>query len=82
MPILVESITPDPMRNVLLTLAVSMTASGVICGGTLIAESINGKLQGKPERATELMMAAIALTHTAVLPLELARNADEQEAAA
>ena len=69
------------MRNFLLTLALSMTASGVICGGTLIAESINGRLQGEPERATGLFFSALALTHTAVLPLELARNA-EQEAAA
>ena len=70
------------MRNFLLTLAVSMTASGVICGGTLIAESINGRLQGEPERATALIFSALALTHAAVLPLELARNAADQEAAA
>ena len=70
------------MRNFLLTLAVSMTASGVICGGTLIAESINGSIQGRPERATGLFFSALALTHTAVLPLQLAINAADQEAAA
>ena len=69
------------MRNFLLTLAVSMTASGAICGGTLIAESINGGIQGKPERATALFFSALALTHMAVLPLELARIDAQREAA-
>ena len=68
------------MKNFFLTLAVSMTASGVICGGTLIAESITGKLQSKPERATALIFSALALTHTAVLPLQLAINAADQSA--
>ena len=69
------------MKNTLLTVALSMSASGLICGGTLIAESINGKILGNPERATALIFSAIALTHVAVLPLEVARINAQQEMA-
>ena len=68
--------------DALLAASMAVCASGLICGGALISESISGDLQNKPERATALFFSALGLTHAAVLPLELARITAEQEAEA
>ena len=75
----------DQMRfkpsDALLAASMSLCASGLICGAALISESISGEIQGKPARATQLFFAALGLTHVAVLPLQLASSAIEQEQA-
>ena len=59
-----------------------MSAAGVICGGTLIAESATGKLTGTDgSRATALFITALSLTHAAVAPLMWACEAADREAA-
>jgi len=71
------------MKNTFLTLAVSMSAAGVICGGTLIAESATGKLIGTDgSRATGLFLSALNLTGLAALPLQLAGRVADAEAEA
>ena len=69
------------LSDALLAASMAVCASGVICGVALISESVSGDLQNKPARATQLFFAALGLTHVAVLPLQLASSAIDQEQA-